>query len=127
MNTRLSDQMTLLGLGAMVFYGVMLGMGVVSIDVMPQFVISAAIFLTSGRIMRKIAQQTAKNEDEDEATNSRASAADWPWLSACLNWVGAFVVIGIMAIFLMKPIGVSLSDALSQSDAHKTYYSHFVP
>ena len=62
MNARLSTQMTLLGICAMAFYGVMLGTGVFSTDLMPQFIISAVIFLSSGKIMRKAAQRMVRDE-----------------------------------------------------------------
>jgi len=45
MNAKIGQHMTLLGICAMAFYGAMLASGKLSIDVMPQFVVSAAIFL----------------------------------------------------------------------------------
>ena len=39
MNVNLSQQMTLLGLAAMVFYAILLATGTVGTDVMPQFMV----------------------------------------------------------------------------------------
>ena len=57
MNTHPSQQMTLLGLATMACYAVLLATGTVGIDVMPQFAVSAIIFLSSGRLMRQAARK----------------------------------------------------------------------
>jgi hypothetical protein len=113
----------------MAFYGIMLGMGVFSIDIMPQFIISAVIFLSSGKIMRKAARAMVRDEEEEEEQNKRQKRkeADWPWLTGLLNWTAAFLIIGLMVIFLMKPIGVSLTDALQITTAPDQFFAHTVP
>jgi len=50
MNAKLSLQMTLLGLGVMVFYAGLLATGKVSMEILPHYAISAIIFLCSGII-----------------------------------------------------------------------------
>lgn len=127
MNARLSRQMTLLGICAMAFYGIMLGTGVFSIDIMPQFIISAVIFLSSGKIMRKAARAMVRDEEEEQDKRQKRKEADWPWLTGLLNWTAAFLIIGLMAIFLMKPIGVSLTDALKITTAPDQFFAHAVP
>lgn len=127
MNARLSRQMTLLGICAMAFYGIMLGTGVFSTDIMPQFIISAVIFLSSGKIMRRAAQRLAREEEEETEIRPKRREADWPWLTGLLNWTAAFLIIGLMAIFLMKPIGVSLSDALHLTTAPDQFFANAVP
>ena len=52
MNANLSQKLTLLGLCAMAFYGLMLASGQAGLDVMPQFLVSALVFLFSGRLIR---------------------------------------------------------------------------
>lgn len=126
MNARLSRQMTLLGICAMAFYGVMLGTGTFSTDIMPQFIISAVIFLSSGRIM-KVAARSLARDDKEETCRPERKEPDWPWLTVMLNCSATFLVIGLMAIFLMKPIGVSFAEALHFSVAPDQFFAHAVP
>ena len=127
MNAKMSQRLTLLGLCAMAFYGVMLATGTLSLEVMPQFVVSALIFLTSGRLLRR----TARVRNDEEEAEGKAPPArgepDWPWLTALLNWTAALLIIGAMAIFIMMPVGISFSDALTQTNAHSHYFSTTVP
>jgi hypothetical protein len=109
----MSQHLTLLGIGAMAFYAVMLATDRVSIELMPQFLTSAIIFLSSGRLMKMAARSMSRDDEETDAKPRRE--LDWPWLTALLNWNAALVVIGIMAIFLMKPTDLSLLDALSST------------
>ena len=57
MNAKLSRQMTLLGLGVLAFYAGLLGTGQASLEILPQFAISAVIFLSSAELMRQIGPQ----------------------------------------------------------------------
>jgi len=125
-NAKMGQQMTLLGLGAMAFYAIMLSSGHLSVEVMPQFLVSAVIFLCSGRILRLSARGLKEDENEEAAVNRRPEP-DWPWLTALLNWSAAMLVIGAMAIVLMKPAGVSLRDALGHSFAHEQYFAGAIP
>jgi hypothetical protein len=129
MGAKISHCMTLLGICSMAFYAVMMTLGLLPVDLMPQFLISSVIFLTSGRVMRRAARALARDEQEEEEKPVRrtASPADWPWLTGLLNWTGAILIIGLMAIFLMKPIGISLQDALSASAAHEQFFATAVP
>jgi hypothetical protein len=126
-NAKMSQHMTLLGLCAMVFYGAMLASGVLSLADMPQFLVSAIIFLTAGRYLRVAARA---GEDESEAPvkpKKKRPEPDWPWLTALLNWTAALLVIGVMAILLMKPVGLSWKDAISETRAHEHYYGAVIP
>lgn len=127
MNARLSQHLTLLGLCSMVFYGVMLGSGRLSIDVMPQFVISAIIFLSSGRILKKAAVRTDEKPAEKAKLRPSRPEPDWPWLAGFLNWMGALCIVGIMALILMKPPGMTLRDAFSHTEADRHFYGTAVP
>jgi hypothetical protein len=126
MNAKMGQQLTLLGLGALVFYGIMLSTGNLSIEVMPQFLVSAVIFLSSGRIMRLAAKNLGDSEAEENEQVKRPEA-DWPWLTALLNWTAAMLVIGIMAIILMKPAGVSFFEVFSHTVTTAHYSAEFVP
>ncbi len=117
MNASMSQQMTVLGLVATVFYGVMIGTGQASLDLMPQFIISAMIFLTSGRIMRKAAQLSRVEREEDDAERRPLNLS---WLRY-LNRVAAFCAFILLAVLLVKPIGVPLDEFV----IHVTGADHF--
>jgi hypothetical protein len=122
--------MTLLGLAAMVFYAVMLAAGIVDLDVMPQFMVSAIIFLSSGRLMRMAARNLPEKEVDAKAEEKKRNKPkpDWEWLSQFLNWAMALVVIGGLALWIMKPIGVSMVDAIQQHKPEsQPYFSDFIP
>lgn len=127
MNANLSQQLTLLGLAAMAFYALLLATGTVGLDVMPQFMVSAIIFLSSGRLMRQAARNLPK-KDVPENPPRKKIALDWDWLSQFLNWFMAVLILGALALWVMKPVGVSFVDALSQyQPASHSYYSDSIP
>nr|NIS39774.1 hypothetical protein [Desulfuromonadales bacterium] len=109
----------------MIFYGLMLGTGNMTLEVMPQFVISAVIFLTSGRLMKKGASRRHGDAEADKKTDREEP--DWAWMTLLLNWMAALTIIGLMAIMLMKPIGVSLIDTVTESMQHKHFFADSVP
>ena len=129
MGAKLGSCLTALGLCSMAFYAAMMATGIIPIHLMPQFLVSSVIFLSSGRIMRKAARAMARDDAEEEKGEPRrtASPADWPWLTALLNYSGALLIIGIMAILLMKPIGVSLQDVLTVSTGHEQFFATAIP
>ena len=75
MNSKLSLQMTLLGLGVLAFYAGMLATGRVSVEVLPQFAVSAIIFLCSGRVMRQMAARLPAKETVQLSFRSRSRPA----------------------------------------------------
>ena len=121
MNANLSNQMTLLGLAAMIFYGALLATGTVGTDVMPQFIASALVFLSSGRLMRKAATQRSDDEEEDSAKQEKKEI-NWEKMTLLLNWAMSVLIISGMAIWIMKPADVTFIDALwSLIPEEKTY------
>ena len=110
MNAKLSIQMTLLGLGVMVFYAGLVVTGQVSLEILPHYAISAIIFLCSGRMMRQLA---AKLPPRDAANNKpQWIIPDWSMRTAMLNWVAAGVLVSIMALVLVKPDGMTFTEML---------------
>ena len=110
MHAKLSRYMTTLGLFAMIFYGSMMALGMMSVDMMPQFLVSAVIFLTSGRIMRKAARRMRKPQRYDPRISAiEPTAADLK--QPILEWVAAVSVLLVMAVALMKPVDLTISDA----------------
>ena len=107
MNAKLSRQMTLLGLGVLAFYAGVLGTGHASLEILPQFAISAVIFLSSGKIMKQMAEKLpAKDETESEEVEE----PNWELRNLVLNWVAAAAVVSIVALFLVKPASMTFND-----------------
>ena len=102
----LGRQMTLLGLLALAYYAVLLASGVVSYDVMPQFAVSAIIFLSSGRLMRKASLSRIKKKDEKPEKPKPRKELDWSLYTQVLNWVMAIGIISVLGIWVLKPVGV---------------------
>jgi uncharacterized membrane protein len=121
--------MTLLGLATMAAYAVMLATGVVDLDVMPQFMILAVIFLSSGRL--RMATRNLPQKETDEGAEERKKPipeTEWHWLSQFLNWAMALIILGVLALWVMKPIGVSLIDEIQEHIPNsKPYFSDFIP
>lgn len=120
MNANLSNQITLLGLVAMIFYGVLLATGTVGTDIMPQFIASALIFLSSGRLMRKPAKQRS---DEDEKPEQEKKEINWDKMSLLLNWGMSVLIISTMTIWVMKPTDVTFVEALLSLIPEETTYT----
>lgn len=127
MNANLSQQMSLLGVAAVLCYVLLLSAELVTFEVMPQFIVSALIFITSGRLLRARGAENSEEEETKKASRPPRSEADWHWLSLLLNWCMSLLVLGIMALWLMKPIGVDLLQAVQQSAAHDSYFSGYIP
>jgi hypothetical protein len=107
MNAKLSRQMTLLGLGVLAFYAGVLGTGHASLEILPQFAISAVIFLSSGKIMKQMAEKLPSKEktESDEVVEP-----NWELRNLVLNWVAAAAVVSIVALFLVKPASMTFND-----------------
>ncbi|PLX81453.1 MAG: hypothetical protein C0616_03905 [Desulfuromonas sp.] len=127
MNRKLSQHMSLLGLCAMMFYGAMLACGQLSLDVLPQFAVSAFIFLASGNLIRRTAKaRDDEEEDErpeavDKTAKQEKEEPDWQFMANWLNWSMVVVVIGIMAAWVMTPAGVTFIDVFHQTTANESY------
>lgn len=107
MNAKLSKQMSLLGLGVLGFYAGLLGTGYASLEILPQFAISAVIFLSSGKIMRHMADKLpAKEQPEDEEVEE----PNWELRNLLLNWFAAAAVVSIVALFLVKPASMTFNE-----------------
>jgi len=110
MKSKLSIQMTLLGLGVMAFYASLIVSGQVSLEILPHYAISAVIFLCSGKMLRQMAARMPAREEEE--ANPYRLIPDWSMRTAMLNWVAAGVLVTIMALFLIKPDGMSFTEML---------------
>lgn len=110
MNARLSRQMTVLGLGVLAFYACILGTGQASLEILPQFAISAVIFLCSGKIMRQIAEKLPVKEQPEGQEGQEVEEPDWELRNLVLNWVAAAAVVSIVALFLVKPASMTFNE-----------------
>ncbi|PLX99090.1 MAG: hypothetical protein C0623_10345 [Desulfuromonas sp.] len=106
MHANLSRQITLLGLGAMLFYGALFASGQVSVEILPQFAVSAIFFLFSGKIMRQIASRLPEKEQKQK----EEPEIDWTFRTNVLNWVSASLIISIMVIVLVKPADTTYAN-----------------
>ena len=107
MNAKLSRQMTLLGLGVLAFYAGALGTGQASLEILPQFAISALIFLSSGKIMRQMAEKLPAREQNE---HEEVKEPNWELRNLVLNWVAAATVVGVVALFLVKPVSMTFNE-----------------
>ena len=107
MNAKLSRQMTMLGLGILVFYACMLGTGQATLEILPQFAVSAVIFLSSGKIMRHLAKKLPAKEQSD---SEEVEEPNWELRNLVLNWVAAATVVSIVALFLVKPTSMPFNE-----------------
>ncbi len=110
MKSRLSLQMALLGLGVLAFYASLVASGQVSMEMLPHYAISAVIFLCSGKILRQMAARMPDAEDLEE--NPYRLIPDWSMRNAILNWMAACLLVCIMAVFLVKPDGMTFTQML---------------
>lgn len=110
MNAKLSRQMTMIGLGTLAFYACVLGTGHASLEVLPQFAISAVIFLCSGKIMRQMAEKLPAKEQPESEEVEEVEEPNWELRNLVLNWVAAAAVVSIVALFLVKPVSMSFNE-----------------
>jgi len=103
--------MTLLGLAALAYYAVLLAAGVLSPAVMPQFIVTAIIFLSSGRLVRKGARRRFARDDDDSEQTPRVEP-NWKLRTQLLNWGMSIFIITILSLWVMKPVGVPFLEFL---------------
>lgn len=121
MYTKLSKLMTLFGLCAMGFYAIMLSSGRFSLEVMPQFALSAVIFLSSGRIMKKVARKIrAGNSEQDSDQPQRMDLQ-------LLSWVVGMAVLTLLSLMLLVPFGATLENTYLFKVSHQLFDSSLIP
>lgn len=121
MYTKLSKLMTLFGLCAMGFYAILLSSGSFSLNIMPQFAISAVMFLSSGRIMRKIAKRIRAGQGKEVEEDHKGM--DFQLLS----WVIGMFVLMVVSLMLLVPFGVSIEDTYLFRITHQLCDSGLIP
>ena len=97
--------MTFLGLAALAYYAIMLSIGILSTDVMPQFMVSALIFLSSGKLLRN----APRKEKLDKDGNPKKEP-NWKLRTAILNWTMTFLILGTLVLWIIKPVGMSFME-----------------
>lgn len=120
MKVDFGQKLTLLGLGAVVFYAILFTTGYATLEMMPQFLVSALVFICSGRMMGKMVSIRNEDEDDDPAEQQpAASEEDWARLTTVFNWFAVLIVVAVLALWVIKPQGVSLGDYV-----HETFVNH---
>lgn len=124
MHANLGQHLTLLGVCSLAFTLVMVAIGKFPATVLPQFLATSVIFLVAGFRLRG-----TKEEDETQPAQRKRPRyeADWPWLAKLLNWTCALLLLGVLAIALAKPVGVSFGDAIRYTEAHEHFFAGVVP
>ena len=79
---------------------------------MPQFVVTAVIFLSSGRLVRSGARKQADNDDTEESKKKPRVEPNWALWTQLLNWGMTLVILSILALWVMKPVGVPFLEFL---------------
>lgn len=116
MKTNLSRQMTFLGLGALIFYSMLLASGEASIEILPQYAISIVFFLFSGKMLRQTARSSDETKQQEE---DKKPQPDWALRTTVLNWVAASLILCAITLFLVKPAGMTFYELLTfTSDKH---------
>ncbi len=108
---KLSQQMTFLGMAALMCYAALLAMGVLSAAVMPQFLVTAVIFLSSGRLIRNGARRQT-DEDDDEAKKKPRVEPNWALWTQILNWGMTALILSVLGLWVMKPVGMPFLEFL---------------
>jgi hypothetical protein len=119
--------MTLLGLCAIVFYGAMAATGYLSIELFPQFMVSAVVFIAAGPLLRKLSR-SLEQEEEDEGQSPPVvlTERDWSYFTVLLNWMMALMIISCLAVWIMKPMGMPLQDFVFAVVDHDHVFSQIV-
>lgn len=120
MYTKLSKLMTLVGLAVMAFYAIMLSSGKFSFEVMPQFAIAALMFLSSGRIMKKIARRITINRHDKSAQHPSIDVQ-------LLLWISGITLLMLLSLLLLIPFGVSIQDTYLLRLTHQLGMNGWTP
>jgi Na+/H+ antiporter NhaC len=130
MQTDIGQKLTLLGLCAVIFYGVMLATGLASLEVMPQFLVSALVFVFSGRVVSMTGALSREREDDDNAQAEEpqpaASEEDWARLTVVFNWLAVIVILTVLALWVIKPQGVSLTAFVQDTFVNYEIYDELL-
>jgi len=109
---KLSQQMTFLGMAALMCYAALLAMGVLSAAVMPQFLVTAVIFLSSGRLIRNGARIKTNEDEDDESEKKPRVEPNWALWTQILNWGMSVLILSVLGLWVMKPVGVPFLEFL---------------
>jgi len=115
MNAKLSQKMTLLGLCAMAFYGMMLASGQSVHEVMPQFLVSALVFLFAGRLLRLAGVRSGEKEQEEPKPESKITDEEWQRVTQVLNWTAVIVILCVLSLWIMTPQDATLGEFVHET------------
>ncbi|MCF6267326.1 MAG: hypothetical protein L3J57_12375 [Desulfuromusa sp.] len=109
---KLSQQMTFLGLAVLTCCTVLLITGGLSSAAMPQFLVTAFIFLSSGRLIRNGARKRTDEYGNDGSKKKPHVEPNWALRTQILNWGMTVLIICTLGLWVMKPAGVPFLEFL---------------
>ena len=129
MNADIGQKLTLLGLCAVVFYAILFATGLATLEVMPQFLVSALVFICSGRMTGMVGARSDEQEEGEkrpEDAQPAASEEDWARLTLVCNWLAVIVIIAILALWVIKPQGTSLGTFVEETFVNHEVYNELL-
>ncbi|MEZ4599898.1 MAG: hypothetical protein R2940_08920 [Syntrophotaleaceae bacterium] len=105
---RLGHQISVLGLIALGYCAILLSSGAVGIEVLPPFLVSAVIFISSGRLLRGGGRHLVKERPADDEAPRKEP--NWGLRTQILNWVMAILIFCTLGLWVVKPVGVSFFE-----------------
>ena len=118
MYMKLGNLMTLLGLCAMGAYGLMLISGTFTFAEMPQFIMSALVFMVSGKVMRSVALQAGERKRIKPQKKMDLQL---------LSWVAGLSLLSFLALLLLIPFGASLQNCYLFQLTRQLFSSVLIP
>lgn len=128
MKADIGQKLILLGFCAVVFYGVLLATGLASFEAMPQFLVSALVFICSGRMVGMVgASSDEQDGNSPEAElEPAASEEDWACLTVVFNWFAVIVILSVLSLWVIKPQGTSLGDYVEETFVNRDVYDELL-
>ena len=117
MKANISRQMTFLGLVALVFYTMLLSNGEASVEVLPQFALTAIFFLLFGRILH----QVLKSSDAEGRQGVDKPLSDWALRTTIMNWFAVSLFACAITLFLLKPLSMTFYEFLIVPTDNSTF------
>lgn len=130
MNADIGQKLTLLGICAVVFYGILFATGLASLEAMPQFLVSALVFICSGRMAGMAGVRGEEQDERDSTANAEpepaASEEDWARLTVVFNWFAVVVIIAVLSLWVIKPQGTSLGTYVEETFVNRDVYDELL-
>ncbi|GAB4173968.1 MAG: hypothetical protein Kow00100_15660 [Geothermobacteraceae bacterium] len=118
--------MSLLGVCAILFYCAMAGAGFLPGDLLPQFLVSGMVFLLAGPLLKAFGRNATDDGDDNEEPDAPLTERDWSYFTILLNWSMVLLIIACLAVWVMKPLGMSFGEFLLGPVDHDRVFSQIL-